>query len=251
MNIPCDETETVTEAEVAEYLRRHPDFFVRHSVLLSELELPHDTGPATSLIERQVAVLRHLNRQYREQLQELVRIARDNDRLIERLQQLTLSLLDTDHFDRLVHLLRQALHADFQADAAVLHLTGVDPAPLPAFEDDGFLRITTHGAADGPPPELCKIINRRQPVCGRFNETLLHYLFGEQAGTVASAALLPLHLGSGEDGISGLLAIGSRDLRRFHAEMGTAYLRHMGELIGRRLHPHLTPAPGSVEHGPA
>ncbi len=251
MTIPDNETGTVTETEVAAYLKRHPDFFVRHGVLLSELELPHDTGPATSLIERQVAVLRHLNRQYREQLQELVRIARDNDRLIERLQQLTLSLLDTDDFHRLVDLLRQALHTDFQADAAVLHLMGVDPAPLPALEDGGFLRITTHGAADGPPSELRKIVNRRQPVCGRFNATLLRYLFGEQAGTVASAALLPLHLGSGEDGISGLLAIGSQDLRRFHAEMGTAYLRHMGELIGRRLYPHLMPAPAGVEHSPA
>ncbi len=54
--------QTFTEADVAEYLRSHPDFFERHSGLLLGLKLPHPTGAgAVSLMERQVAVLRQHN----------------------------------------------------------------------------------------------------------------------------------------------------------------------------------------------
>ncbi len=238
MSTPCDQAETVDEQAVVDYLRRHPDFFVKHGVLLGELELPHETGAATSLIERQVAVLRHHNRQYREQLQELVRIAQDNDKLIERLQLLTLALLDTEDLSQIVALLRQALEADFHAEAAVLHLMEVPAGLLEEAAMNGFLRITAHDSADAPPTEVGKIVARRKPVCGKFSDEALEYLFGEQAAPVASAALLPLDLG--DSGASGVLAIGSHDLRRFHAEMGTAYLRHMGELIGRKLRPHLS-----------
>lgn len=235
---PCDEAAHIDEQAVVDYLTRHPDFFVKHGVLLGELNLPHETGAATSLIERQVAVLRHHNRQYRDQLQELIRIAQDNDKLIGRLQQLTLALLDTDDLARIIDLLRRSLRADFQAEAAVLHLMALPAGALTTSENDDFLRLAAHDAAEAPPAEIGRIIERRQPVCGKFSDETLEYLFGEQAAPVASAALLPLDLGSTET--SGLLAIGSHDLRRFHAEMGTAYLRHMGELIGRKLRPHLS-----------
>ncbi|MFQ5488802.1 MAG: DUF484 family protein, partial [Gammaproteobacteria bacterium] len=195
MSTPCDQAETVDEQAVVDYLSRHPDFFVKHGVLLGELELPHETGAATSLIERQVAVLRHHNHQYRHQLQELVRIAQDNDKLIERLQQLTLALLDTDDLAQIVGLLRQALQADFHAEAAVLHLMEVPSGLLEEAEADDFLRIAAHDAADTPPAEVGKIVARRKPVCGKFSDETLAYLFGEQAAPVASAALLPLGLG--------------------------------------------------------
>ena len=49
----------LAEREVADFLRRHPDFFERHLALLTELVVPHSgrTG-AVSLLERQVTVLR-------------------------------------------------------------------------------------------------------------------------------------------------------------------------------------------------
>jgi hypothetical protein len=43
---------------------------------------------------------------------------------------------------------------------------------------------------------------------------------------VRSLALVPL----GQTSVFGLLALGSEDPQRFHAEMGTLYLRRIGEL---------------------
>jgi len=50
--------------DIIKYLRNHPDFFVEHTDILSELNLPHDTGNVASptnvasLIEYQIAQLR-------------------------------------------------------------------------------------------------------------------------------------------------------------------------------------------------
>ena len=57
MSAAQDEPTRLTDEDVISYLRLDPDFFQRHSTLLSELNLPHDTGGAVSLIERQVAIL--------------------------------------------------------------------------------------------------------------------------------------------------------------------------------------------------
>ena len=65
----------LTDDDVVAYLRADPDFFQRHSSLLSELNLPHDSGQAVSLIERQVAILRERNMQMRRRMNELLQAA--------------------------------------------------------------------------------------------------------------------------------------------------------------------------------
>ena len=59
-----------TEEQVIVYLRNHPDFFQQHAHLLSELRLPHESGSAVSLVERQVAILRERNMTMRRRMNE-------------------------------------------------------------------------------------------------------------------------------------------------------------------------------------
>ena len=68
------------------FLQAHPDFFITHTHLLADLVVPHESGGAVSLIERQVAVLRDQNRQVRRELADLVQIARVQTPLISDLQ---------------------------------------------------------------------------------------------------------------------------------------------------------------------
>ncbi len=231
----------VDEQAVVKYLRTHPDFFAGQPHLLAELALPHETGVATSLIERQVSILRHHNHQYRQQLQDLVQIAHDNEQLIQRLQQLTLSLLDTDQLPDMIALLQSSLQADFHADAAVLYLAGVAHRPA-EISNDNFIRLIHHTGAGDIPRELRKILASTKPCCGKFKAGLLDCLFTDEGQHIATAALLPLHFGPTTNGAQGLLAIGSHDDKRFHAEMGTQYLQFMAELISRKLAPHLVAA---------
>ena len=45
--------EDISEQAVQDYLERNPDFFERNSALLGSLRVPHGTGEAVSLVERQ------------------------------------------------------------------------------------------------------------------------------------------------------------------------------------------------------
>jgi hypothetical protein len=64
------------------------------------------------------------------------------------------------------------------------------------------------------------------PQCGPAGGNPFLPWFGEAAEHVRSVALVPL----GQSPTFGLLAFGSEDPQRFFPEMGTLYLRRIGEL---------------------
>ena len=78
------------EESIAVYLQHHPEFFERHQGVLARLKLPHARGGSTnSLVERQIEVLREKQAQLEGKLAELVRVARANDVISERLHRFT------------------------------------------------------------------------------------------------------------------------------------------------------------------
>ncbi len=215
----------LSEKEVAAYLRDHPDFFENHLALLADMVLPHESGPAVSLVERQVSVLRDQKRHLKVQFNELVQVARENDRLSERMHRLMLAGLEADGLDEVLVMLQSALRDEFEADAVTVWLfAGADqPATTQA----------TYVAEDDTALEpFSGIVQDRHPVCGRLRSVQLENLFAEQAADIQSAAIIPL-IGAQGGALIGLLAIGSLDPQRYHAHMGTDYLRRLGEVIGR------------------
>jgi len=64
------------------------------------------------------------------------------------------------------------------------------------------------------------------PQCGPAQGNVFTAWFREAAEHVRSLALVPL----GHTAVFGLLALGSEDPKRFFPEMGTLYLRRIGEL---------------------
>ena len=92
------------EDTVMRYLRENPDFFGRHPMLLTDLSLPHDSGEAISLVERQVAILRERNIDMRRRLTHLVGAANTNDTLFEKTRRFTLNMLDCDDLETVDHL---------------------------------------------------------------------------------------------------------------------------------------------------
>jgi uncharacterized protein len=98
---------------VMRYLRDHTDFFQRHPELVSELELPHESGSAVSLVERQVALLRDRNIELRKRLGTLLQAAEENDALFTKTRALTLALLDAGSLDDLDAALTGAVSGRF------------------------------------------------------------------------------------------------------------------------------------------
>lgn len=219
-------TESLDEALVAQYLRHHPDFFLRQRALLTELRIPHEVRPARSLIEYQVQVLRDEKLRLHARLNELLHIARSNDRLIEQLHRLTLELLDADSLETAFDVLQQNLQHGF--DANRVHIILVTALPAQA---NASVWKPHHPNAD----RLAKLLRGDRPLCGQLSDEQLQLAFGELAADVKSAALIPLAHGAAR----GLLAIGSHDPEHYRPDQGTIFLRQLGAMVSRAIHHHL------------
>ena len=66
-------TRGVDEHLICEYLNDHPDFFHQHLDLLENLHVPHPTGDAISLVERQISLLRNKNQALEKQLTNFIK----------------------------------------------------------------------------------------------------------------------------------------------------------------------------------
>jgi hypothetical protein len=211
--------------QVSDYLSSHPEFFENHCELLATLQLSHPSGTAVSLIERQVQVLRDQNQDLKKRLLELVDVARDNDRLSERVHRLTLDLLRAGSLTELIDSLGHSLRNEFMADAMVLHLPALDESTM---RESGAKLLQID---DGLKALLPTPLVDNKPQCGRLKREQAEFLFGDQAAAIESCAVIPL----GDHGCAGLLSIGSREVNRFNPCMGTLFLSHLGELIAQLL----------------
>ena len=212
-----DQTVEDREQQLASYLVAHPDYFQRHPDALAAIDIPHPTGDAVSLIERQVRTLRDQASNYRRQLENLVSVARENDALAKRLHRLTLALIETHSFDEVLNTLQDELREQFKADAVELKLFASE-------------QLEAHAHEAGP-ALFRDFLKRARPNCGQLDKAKLEYLFGPQAGETGSAALIPLTAPP----LAGVLAIGSRDPQRFHEGKSVDFLQRLAEVVSAKL----------------
>ncbi len=207
---------------VARFLRRNPDFLEQNSDLLKDLELSHASGPAVSLIEKQVRYLRTQNESLEQQLNQLVQVASDNEKLMSRLHALTLELMVMRDVSAFFDRLSEALLSEFNAD--IINITlfklKIKAGPkTPIF----------HLQRDNPElQQFNDSLEKGVSVCGRLNRNKRDFLFESRAQWVQSTALVPL----GDDG---MLAIGSSDPARFYPGMGTLFLDLLANVVTSRL----------------
>lgn len=220
-----DDDKTSLKEVVAAYLRKHPDFLEKNPDILEELQLNHNSGVASSLIERQVEQLREKNQELDRQLNRLIQVASENEDLMSRLHHLTLQLLAIDSRKEFFTRLGNSLLNDFNADILQICLFDKNIASE-AGED------VSHIQEDDPAVEQFRSqLDKDQTVCGRLNESKLDFLFGTKARWVQSTALVPL----GEKGEHGMMAIGSSNPSRFYPGMGTLFLDLLADVISSSL----------------
>jgi uncharacterized protein len=220
--LPAGQTD---EERIERYLALNPDFFERHQALLGRMRLPHmRTGSTVSLVERQVEVLRDQKTDADRRLAEFVAVARANDQLAERIHRFTRRMLRAPTALTALAALEASLREDFDAFHSVLLLTSRVTA-LEGTELEPFLRRLQ--AEDANMRTFEALLATGKPRCGQVRDTQRDFLFGPEASSIGSVALVPL----GEAGSLGLLALGSAERERFHPGMSTEFLKRMGELI--------------------
>jgi uncharacterized protein len=219
------DTAAVSEEVMLDYLLRNPDFFERHSAVLTRVRIPHERGgQAVSLVERQVQALRDKNQQLETKIHEFVQIAQANDGLSGKIHQLACRLVEAHGAAKLFDALEVSLREDFGASHWVLICLRSDVPELSRLMTR-HLRLIDRSAVELKPFET--FFEANKPRCGQIRDSQREYLFGKDAPEIGSAALVPL--GNGAE--HGLLAIGSNESERFQSTMSTDFLTRIGELV--------------------
>jgi uncharacterized protein YigA (DUF484 family) len=201
--------------DVARFLRSHPQFFEQHADLLESIQVPHPYGGrAIPLAERQTVALRERVKHLEGRMAELIRFGEENDSISEKVHRLSVALVGARDFPALAHSLYFHLREDFAVPHVALRVWGksvpADFEEAQAVDDAQRRHAETMGA----------------PQCGAAAGNPFVAWFRDAAEHVRSVALVPL----GQTSVFGLLALGSEDPKRFFPEMGTLYLRRIGEL---------------------
>lgn len=210
------------EDEILDYLRAHPDFLQRHEAILEELA-PPDAAPGTASLS--LYQLRHSRKRIHEleqQLARLIGVAKDNERLLTRMHQLTLDLGGAENPAEFMQRLEQLLRERFELDQFTLvipdhALSGLHNPHIrrPASDHQGILR---------------ELLDHPVSISGRLTQRKATALFGDPEA-VGSAAIAPIP-------DFGLLAVASHDVNRFAPDAGVMFLSLVGASLRHYLeHP--------------
>ncbi|KEZ76284.1 DUF484 family protein [Salinisphaera hydrothermalis] len=208
------------EAEVAAYLAAHPDFLRRHPEAFEAMDVPHASGSAISLIERQVGVLRETNARIQSRFDELLATAKSNEERVIQLNRVARIMAGATAADPMIDALTQCLHDHLAVDRVYVGIQGSLPADIE--------RI--HKLEDGADASraLTNVFRRGKPICGELSATQSRALFTtDDDALMTSAALIPL----GKNGVHGAIVLASRDPKRFTPDMGTLFVELFGDLL--------------------
>jgi uncharacterized protein YigA (DUF484 family) len=205
--------------DVARWLRENPVFFEEHADLLTEIEVPNPHGgQAIPLSDRQVVALREKSRALEAKLAELIQFGEENDVISEKVHRLAVAMLSARTLTTVLHELYYNLREDFAIPHAGLRLwRGIGDLPEFGAVSDGL-----RGFAAG----------LEAPFCGPNANFEAAGWFGDATPHVRSVAFIALRE---LDETFGMLALAAEDGLRFYPEMGTLYLKRIGEMVSAAL----------------
>ncbi len=208
---------------VRQYLVDHPDFFTDNADLLERLTLPHRSGGAVSLVERQVGVLRERNQEMRGSLNELMTIAGENDRLFTKTRRLTLAMLAARSVPELIESLYDSLGMDFRLEFYSLIL----------LQDELSAQgtLARHLSRDKLHGQVARAVDSGAAVVGPLRADEMGLLFGPAGEQVGSAAVLAI----GKQQPLAILAVGNSDINYYQSDMGTLFIAHIGDMLEQLL----------------
>ena len=206
--------------QVAQYLQEHPEFFEHYADLMANLYIPHPHGGrAIPIAERQMLTLRDKNKLLESKLAELIQFGEQNDAISDKLHRLTLALIAAGSRAAAVHAVRYHLREDFSVPHVELRLWD--------------------GPAGDAAPEYAAVSEEARVFADSLNQPYISARpmfdsarwFGSEGERLRSFAYVPLRAAKA----FGLLVLASEDAQRFYPEMGTLYLKRLGDLVGAAL----------------
>ena len=176
---PANSTQ-LSAQEVANYLLDNSDFFAQYPEILAELSLPHNSGSAVSLMERQVAILRETSIQTRHKLSEFIQAAKENDSLLQTTQSLVIDLINCRSLTETFEMLEEKLAKRFGVESVgVLLISDADAASHDlddgrrkvggAAQDGESVRLVNHTVRGLGAGEQVENADRARHLCGQVH----------------------------------------------------------------------------------
>lgn len=211
----------LTEEDVIQFLEDHRDFFLGKDELLADMRIPHDSGAATSLIERQLSVQRDRNVELRQRMSDLLENARRNDQLFAKSRRLVLALVGASSWIDAQVALDDALREDFGVDAwSMLHFTERQlEHPLVAIKNTDKQRA------------VHRLFKGHRALCGQLQQTDIAQLLGVEETECRSVAAAQIR---GKDNL-GVLTVASEDPGYYRSSMDTLFLDYIADILALRL----------------
>ena len=218
----CDEDKIlVTEEQVANYLRHNPEFFDNQRELLGGIKLPHESGKAISLVEKQINTLREQRIEARKKLDELVENARKNDKLFDTTRSLILALLRANSIEE----------ADISVQDQLISLENIDACEI-IFVDQPHIKMPNTIRTEelkNLQKEFIEVFRLNRTHCGPLKQEQTDYLFSLTEGSINSSALCPVK-NNGE--CFALLALGNKTADYFNIHLDTLFIDFICQVLG-------------------
>ncbi len=208
--------------EISAWLSDNPDFFDSREQLLETLTLSHTQPGSSSLIEKQVQVLRKRNKILENKLYELVSIAQDNEKLGQQIHNMGMILINADGINDIIASARNELNSAFNPDVVSVNIfarSSKDKAPYYVNPRDVSQLFAS-------------AFRTKRCLCGNLQKAQTRFLFGNSNVEIKSGLFIPLY----EHHPLGYISLGSTDNKRFTPSMGTHFIDNLGEMISCAIH---------------
>ena len=195
-------SKSIDPKDIEIFLLDNPDFFVSREALLSELDFKHDSGNASSLLERQIKRLREEQNTLMDLLTSFVGEAKVNEDLFIKSKNLTLSILEANDDDEVTERVVNEFTKNF----------GVDKCLLRFFNNTEIAELEEQ-------TELS--LHKGVIHCGSFSSEKLSILF--DSSKIESAVIAVLVRGKK----IGVLQLGSYERTKYLGDEDTTFIEYV------------------------
>jgi len=203
-------SKSIDPKDVEIFLLDNPDFFVSREAILSELDFKHNSGNASSLLERQIKRLREEQNTLIDLLTSFVDEAKVNEDLFIKSKNLTLSILEASNDEEITQKIEKEFIKNF----------GVDECSLRFFDNSDISKLEEQ-------TELS--LHKGSIHCGSFSSEKLSILF--ENTLVQSAVIAVLVHGKK----IGLLQLGSHNRAKYLGDEDTTFIEYVRDVLEKRL----------------
>ena len=210
---------------VANYLLGNSDFFAHYPEILAELSLPHNSGSAVSLMERQVAILRETSIQTRHKLSEFIQAVKENDSLLQATQSLVIDLINCRSLTETFEVLEEKLAKRFSVESVGVMLIS-DTGAAKHDVDPRYHQFQANAEN-----AIAGILQNKTALCGTLRNSEAEFIFRNSKYVIGSAAITCLPIAGKSSKSTLLLAVAHHDSDHYNSDTGTLFLDYLAEIV--------------------